>query len=91
MASLYIKDPEVAELAAKAAELQGKTKTQAVKDALLSVVNQLSPPANATEIAADCEQDFVEWLEELHRRYPVPVKAEHDRRVYDWMSDEEDE
>lgn len=91
MASLYIKDPEVAELAARAAALQGKSKTQAVKDALRSVVDQLSPPAKEPEAEDAQERELLEWLEELHRTYPAPRKAEHDRRIYDWMSDEEDE
>ena len=86
MASLYIKDPEVAELAAKVAALQGKTKTEAVKDALREVEARLCPAP-----AEESVEDFIEWVRELRRRHPVPRKAEHDRAIYDWMSDEEDE
>ena len=86
MASLYIKDPEVAELAAKVAALQGKTKTEAVKDALREVEARLRPAP-----AGETEEEFLTWLHELRKRYPVGRKAEHDRAIYDWMSDEEDE
>lgn len=85
MASLFIKDPEVARLAAEIAARQGKTKTQAVKDALLDAAERLGenkPRAGGPDLMA--------WLRALHARYPAPQRGDHKRDVYDWMSDEED-
>jgi antitoxin VapB len=66
MASLFIKDPETNDLAAKAAALQGKTKTQAVKDALREVVDRLEPkpPARPT---------LTEWIREYREQHPLPA------------------
>jgi hypothetical protein len=86
MASLFIKDPEVARLAAEIAAREGKTKTQAVKDALMEAAERLDiGKKNAGG------QDLIEWLRALHQRYPAPKRGDHGRDVYDWMSDEEEQ
>lgn len=65
MASLYIKDPEAKRLAERAAALQGKTKTQAVKDALREVVERLEP-------ASPVETNITEWMREYRKKHPLP-------------------
>ncbi len=84
MASLFIKDSDVAALAAEIAELRGVTKTAAVKEAIRKERDTLRQPAH--------KPDFVEWIEQYRRKHPLPpptgLKA--DKAFFDWLSGEED-
>ncbi len=86
MASLFVKDPEANELAIKAAVLQGKTKTQAVKDALREVVERLEPTRKR-------RPNMTEWIIEYRKKHPLPeptgLKA--DKAFYDSLNDEDDD
>jgi antitoxin VapB len=86
MASLFVKDSEVNEPAIKAEALQGKTKTQAVKDALREVVERLEP-------ARPKRPSMTEWVLEYRRRHPLPpptgLKA--DKAFCDSLNDEDDD
>jgi antitoxin VapB len=83
MASLYIKDSETAELAARIARRMQTTKTEAVRNALRKVEAELGP--------APDKQSTVEWLIEFRRKNPLPpptgLKA--DKAFYDEMWGEE--
>lgn len=85
MASLYIKDPEANELAVQAAKLQGKTKTQAVKDSLRETLGKLQ--------GAKPKRNFLEWVEQYHREHPLPPSTglKADKAFYDSLNDEDDE
>lgn len=84
MASLYIKDPETAELAADVARRTGKTKTAVVREALMAFRHQLPPE--------EPEQDFVEWYLEYRRQNPLPpmtgLKA--DKAFYDSLYEDDE-
>lgn len=83
MASLFIKDPETNALATRAAALQGKTKTQAVKDALREVVDRLEPKPPT-------EPKLAERLRAYRKKHPLPpptgLKA--DKSFYDALWDD---
>ena len=85
MASLYIKDPEANAMADRAAALQGKTKTQAVKDALREVIDRLEPPQP--------RPSMTEWILEYRKKHPLPpatgLKA--DKAFYDSLNDEDED
>jgi antitoxin VapB len=84
MASLYIKDPETAALAAEIAKRLGTTKTEAVRTALREKKASFAPEHD--------KPDLVAWLQEYRREHPLPpatgLKA--DKAFYDWLSGEED-
>lgn len=64
MASLYIKDPETAAIAARLAKRLGTTKTQAVRDALRRAEEALPKE--------DSVQSTLEWLDAYRREHPLP-------------------
>lgn len=64
MASLYIKDPDTAALAAEVAALMGTTKTNAVRDSLLRRKAQLAGQGRALEV--------LRALDEHRRTHPLP-------------------
>jgi antitoxin VapB len=66
MASLYIKDPETAELAARVARRRGVTKTEAVRDALRKAEAQIEDLSSKSREA---------WLEDYKRRFPALTRA----------------
>ncbi len=85
MASLYIKDSETAELATRVARRLGKTKTEAVRDALRKVEQQLGPEADIGPKPDG--QTTLEWLREYRKKHPLPpptgLKA--DKAFFDEM------
>ena len=82
MASLFVKDSEVNDLAIKAAALQGKTKTQAVKDALREVVERIETKPPRPSVA--------EWISQYRRAHPLrPSGLKADKAFYDSLNDED--
>lgn len=85
MASLYIKDPEIAAAVARVAKRLGTSKTQVVRDAIRRVEDDLEK--------ATRRQDLREWMREYREKHPLPqptgLKA--DKAFYDWLSGEEDD
>lgn len=79
MASLYIKDAETAELAARIARRLNQTKTEVVRNLLRKADAELNPAAKAS--------DLIAWLEEERRLHPLPpptgLKA--DKAFFDAM------
>lgn len=84
MESLYIKDPETAAAVARVAKRLGTSKTQAVRDAIRRVEDDLDK--------ATRRQNLHEWMREYRKKNPLPpptgLKA--DKAFYDWLSGEED-
>ncbi len=82
MASLFIKDPEANDLAIKVASLQGKTKTQAVKDALREVAERLEPKLSE-------RPNMTDWIIEYRKKHPLrPSGLKADKAFYDSLNDE---
>lgn len=83
MASLYIKDAETAELAARVAKKLNQTKTEVVRNLLRKADAELEPAGKAAALIA--------WLDEEGRKYPLPpptgLKA--DKAFFDAMWDED--
>ncbi|KQM28740.1 MULTISPECIES: type II toxin-antitoxin system VapB family antitoxin [unclassified Sphingomonas] len=84
MASLYIKDPETAAAVARVAKRLGTSKTQAVRDAIRRVEDDLDK--------ATPRQDLREWMREYRAKHPLPPPTglQADKAFYDWLSGEED-
>lgn len=82
MASLYIKDPETAALAARLAKRMGTTKTQVVRDALRR--------AEAALPKEEVVRSTLEWLDDYRRRNPLPPRTglKADKAFFDWLSGE---
>lgn len=79
MASLYIKDPETAALAAEVAKRLGTTKTEAVRTALREKKATFAPEHD--------RPDILEWLRERRRTHPLPDRPGHaaDKAFFDAM------
>ncbi len=84
MASLYIKNPETADLAQEVAGLLGMTKTAAVHDALLHRKRELDAARSA------CIHDRMQAWRATH---PMgqPTGFQADKTFYDSLNDEEDD
>ncbi|MEH3038575.1 MAG: type II toxin-antitoxin system VapB family antitoxin [Sphingomonas paucimobilis] len=84
MASLYIKDPETAEHAARLAEQLGVSKTDVVRRGLIALETQLSPDERRRVF----RDRIAKWRAENPLPPPTGLKA--DKAFYDWLSGEED-
>lgn len=85
MASLFIKDPETAELAADLAKQLGTTKTQVVRRGLTELKERV------TKTTAPKRKPMAEWMREYREKHPLPpptgLKA--DKAFYDSLNDED--
>ena len=85
MASLYIKDSETADSVRRMAKRLGSTQTEAVRRGMQALERELPE-----EIPAE-KPDFVAWLEDYHRRNPLPPKiGEADKAFFDRLWGEPD-
>lgn len=85
MASLYIKDADTADGVRRMARRLGSTQTEVVRRGLQALERELPDDAPAAK------PDFVAWLDEYHRRNPLPPKiAEADKAFFDRMWGEPD-
>ena len=76
MASLYIKDSETAELAARVVRIRGVTKTKAVRDALEVALRDVRPRAR--------KPDLLAWIEKRRSLGPLdPTGKESDKAFFD--------
>ena len=87
MASLFIKDPETADLVARVARRKGKSKTMAVKELFRQ------EEAKLDQAEAPRRRPIAEWLKEYHRANPLPpptgLKA--DKVFFDSLNDEDED
>jgi antitoxin VapB len=78
MASLYIKDPVTAQLADRVARIRGVTKTQAVREALETALNDIRPRERKPEL--------LQWIEERRAQHPLrPSGRRSDKPFFDEM------
>ena len=84
MASLYIKDAETAAAVARVAKRLGTSKTQAVRDAIRRVEDDLDK--------ASPRRNLREWMREYREKHPLPPPTglNADKAFFDWLSGEED-
>ncbi len=76
MASLYIKDRQTAELAARVARIRGVTKTRAVRDALEAAFQDIRPKESKPEL--------LNWIESRRAERPLrPTGRVSDKRFFD--------
>ena len=85
MPSLYIKDSETAELAAEVARRTGRTKTAAVREALLAFRHKLPNE--------EPKRDVVGWFLDFQRRNPLgpPTGLKADKAFYDSLEEDGDD
>lgn len=83
MASLYIKNPDTAELASEIATLLGTTKTAAVHDALVHRKRALD-----AEQRGDIHERMRAWRAAHPLGKPTGLKA--DKAFYDSLNDEDE-
>jgi antitoxin VapB len=83
MASLYIKDPETAELAASLSRRLGVTKTDAVKQALIALDQRVPQQMTVAGLAAA--------LDDWRASHPLPPETgkKADKAFFDRMWDED--
>ena len=84
MASLFIKDSDVAERVARVARRSGMTKTALVRDMAIAREAEMD--------RAEPKSDLIEKLEQFWREHPLgePTGLEADKAFYDSLNDEED-
>jgi len=84
MASLFIKKPEVADLAEELAKLLGMTKTDAVHDALVHRKRQLTGRTRVDELRANLDA----WR--AANPLPPPTGKVADKAFFDSLWEDED-
>lgn len=78
MASLFIKDPLTADLADRVARIRGVTKTQAVRDALESALQDIRPKQRKPELLT--------WIEKRRADRPLrPTGRESGKAFFDQL------
>lgn len=78
MASLFIKDPQTAELAERVARIRGVTKTKAVRDALEAALSDIRPKER--------KPDLIEWIETRRAAHPLrPTGRKSDKAFFDQL------
>jgi antitoxin VapB len=82
MASLYIKDPETAAIAARLAKRLGTTKTEAVRRALQDAEGAIGD--------APTTRRWADWIADYRREHPLPAATgkKADKAFFDWLSGE---
>lgn len=82
MASLYIKDPETAAIAARLAKRLGTTKTEAVRRALQDAEGAIGD--------APAPRRWADWIADYRREHPLPPSTgkKADKAFFDWLSGE---
>jgi len=83
MASLYIKDSNMAARADRFAKRLGTTKTDVVRQAFDALEEKLGPEQP--------KQDWIEWMNQYRRDHPLPPPTglKVDKAFFDWLSGEE--
>ena len=88
---LYVKDPEVGELAERLAKLKQTSKTEAVREALREALSGYEEPPAASKPSDKLTKevrDAMEFVAELHRKYPpggpgLPITKEWIDSLYE--------